>query len=99
MNDSIASGALRPCRGSRFRRYSRTALKRGRLVGLWSVLPHQKSALESIRVVAEPASRWQLVQYLSVAAAEHNIIGLERGDQSGHHIKNVLPPHFLAESL
>ena len=70
-----------------------------RQFGPRGVLPHEESAPERIRVVAQPATGRQLLEYLSVAAAEHNIVGLERGDQSVNHVKNVLPPLFLASLL
>jgi hypothetical protein len=63
---------------------------------LRGVVPHQKTASERIRVVSHPAPWRQLVEELRVAAAKHDIVRFESGDQSVDDIKNVLPPSLLA---
>jgi hypothetical protein len=42
------------------------------------IFPHAKSAFEGVRVVAKPAQWRQFFQPFCVAAAEHNVVGLER---------------------
>ena len=63
-----------------------------RQFGFRGTPPHEKSASECIRVVPQPAPWRQLAQYLRVAAAEHDIVRLQGGDQPINHVKSVLPP-------
>src|SRR5262249_10805424 len=63
------------------------------------VPPHAEAAFERIGVVANAAPRRQLFQVLDVPAAEHDVVGLERGDEALDHITDMLPPLLLAPLL
>jgi len=51
--------------------------------------PEPKAAEERVRIVAGAAAGGQLAQVLDVAAAQHHVVGLQRGNQSRHDIGDV----------
>src|SRR4029077_10792597 len=46
-------------------------------------VPQAKAAREGIRIVAFPAAGWQLLKFLGVSAAEHDVVGLKGSLQAG----------------
>src|ERR1700757_501479 len=61
------------------------------------IFPHAKSAFEGVRVVAQSAQGRQLLQPFGVAAAEHDVVGLECCNQALKHVFDVLPPSLPAK--
>ena len=43
--------------------------------------------------------RRQRIEFLDVAAPNHRVVGLERGDEAGHDVGNVTAPFLLAVAL
>src|SRR5262245_41824743 len=62
-------------------------------------LPQPKSAAEGIFVVAGAGMGRQRIQQLDVAAADHGVVGLKRGDEMPDDIENVMAPFLLAVTL
>ena len=58
--------------------------------------PQPKSAAEGIGVVACARMRRQRFELPDVAAPDHGIVGLQRGDEACHDVGNVTPPFLLA---
>src|SRR5262244_2369900 len=55
-------------------------------------LPEALAADERIRVVTGAAPRRQRFQLVNVAAPEHDVLGLERGDQTRDDVLDVASP-------
>src|SRR5215470_6520208 len=55
-------------------------------------LPQTLAADERVRVIAGAAARRQRLQLVNVAAPEHDVLGLERGDQPCDDVHDVAPP-------
>src|SRR5438132_2630997 len=62
-------------------------------------IPEPKAAEERIRVVAEAATGRELVELFSVAAAEYDVVGLERNRERGDDFVHVSTPALLAATL
>jgi hypothetical protein len=63
------------------------------------LFPKSKSAEKSVVVVARSACVRQLLQFLGIAAPDHDLVGFKRGDQPLDHIVNMVTPALLAQSL
>src|SRR5437899_12863714 len=62
-------------------------------------VPEAEAAEESVRVVAEPGSRWKLRELRRVSTADHDLVRLERCPEALEHVQHVLPPALLAVAL
>src|SRR4051812_43347940 len=62
-------------------------------------LPQTKSAEKCIAVVAGARSGWQLVQLFDVAASQHGIFRLERGDQACDDVLDTALPVLFSTLL
>src|ERR1700704_4072185 len=63
------------------------------------VLPQPESSEKCVGVVAEPGLRRQTLQPLGIAAADHDIVRLERRAEPGHDILDLPPPLLLPSLL
>ena len=61
--------------------------------------PEAVSALDRVGVVAAAGPLGELLQMLGVAAAEDQILGLERERQSADDVGDVAPPLLLAAAF
>src|SRR5215467_11774882 len=61
--------------------------------------PQAEAAAEGVGVVARARMRRQRMEFLDVAAPNHRIVGLERGDEACHDVGNVTAPFLLAVAL
>src|SRR5205814_10459726 len=62
-------------------------------------VPEAEAAEESVLVVAEPGSRWKLLELRRVSTADHDLVRLERCTEACDHVQHVLPPAPLAVAL
>src|SRR5258708_3869358 len=63
------------------------------------VLPEAEAAQEGVFVVAQAAPLRQGLQFLGVAAAEHDVVGDEGGLETADDIVDRLLPPLLAQTL
>jgi hypothetical protein len=64
-----------------------------------ALLPQPEAALEGVAVGAAADFSRQFVDLVGVAAAEHDVIGLQRGEQALEHVIDLALPFFPAEAL
>src|SRR5215831_13234036 len=64
-----------------------------------SALPQPKSTTKRVVVIAWAGTRWQRIEPLDIAAADHGVVGLEGGNQASHDVANVEAPFLLAVAL
>lgn len=76
---------------------TRTSLYGSRRRSALRVLPQAKPAQERISVVARSATWRQLFQFLSVASANHHLIGVESSDQAFNPILHMALPFLSAK--
>src|SRR4029453_6314636 len=62
-------------------------------------LPQPKSTTESIVIVAGARTGRQCIKLFDIASANNGVVGLKRGNETGHHIGNVTAPFLLAVAL
>ena len=63
---------------------------------LWfDCLPQSESSPKRIAVVARTALRRQLLQFLHVAASEHDFVGFQSGDQASDDVCDMAAPLLL----
>src|SRR5262249_44110480 len=62
-------------------------------------VPEAEATNESVRVVAEPGSRWKVLELRRVPTADHDLVRLERCTKARDHVEHVLPPAPLAVPL
>src|SRR5581483_6251905 len=63
------------------------------------LVPEEEAPAERILVRAEPHVLRQLVDELRVAAAEHDVVRLQRGRERGDRSDDILAPALLAAAL
>ena len=63
------------------------------------LFPQPKSAKKRIVVVARSTSVRQLLQFLGVAAPDHDLLRFKRSDQPLDHIFDMVTPALLTQSL
>src|SRR6185369_5745075 len=63
------------------------------------LFPKPKSAEKRVVVIAQSTAVRQLLQFLGIAAPDHDLVRFKRGDQPLDHIFNMLTPALLAQSL
>jgi hypothetical protein len=64
---------------------------------LGGIVPHTKTADEGVGVVAGPTSPWQLFHVNDIPTTYHDVLGLQRRDQTFDHVFHELTPALLAE--
>src|SRR5207244_4276120 len=62
-------------------------------------VPEAEATEEGVLVVAEPGSRWKLLELRRVSTADHDLVRLERCTEACDHVQNVRPPALLASAL
>src|SRR5262249_42539742 len=77
----------------------RTRLRRLARVSGPVRIPEAEAAENRVLVVAAPAARWQLVELVDAAAAEHDLVRLDRGDEALDGLEDGTLPFLLAELL
>ncbi len=63
------------------------------------LLPQAKPSEERIGVIARPASAGQLFQLFDVTSSQNCVIGLEGGDQTRNHVRDMTPPFLFPPLL
>lgn len=63
------------------------------------VCPATKPANERVGVVTFAATQRERTQFAGVAAPEHDLLGLEGGDQARDHVSDMSPPFLLTVSF
>src|SRR5262249_32584420 len=61
------------------------------------LFPEPKAAQKRVGVVANPATFGDLLQVFDLAAAEYDVVGMNRVNEAGNQPFNVLPPYFFAQ--
>src|ERR1700722_2830606 len=63
------------------------------------LIPKFETTLEGVRVVAQSRFWRQASKLLGIAAAQHDVIGLQCRDEMLDDVGNLSPPLFLAKAL
>src|SRR5690349_17209476 len=63
------------------------------------ILPHAKSAEESIVIAAQTRSGRKVIELLCIPSSEDNIIGLHRLPELRDHVKDVLLPLLFSRAF
>ena len=59
-------------------------------------MPDALASQISVAIVTDFHAGRQMFEQLGIAAAKHDIVGLERNDQTIDHVEDVLAPPLLA---
>src|SRR5262249_13208327 len=62
-------------------------------------VPEAEATEEGVRVVAEPGSRWELLELRGASTADHDLVRLERGTERRDDVQPGLPPALPAVAL